>query len=63
MKVEGCPFCGVDGDNVNCYKVDRYWVHCLNCHAAGPIRDTEEEAVGMWNKVSEVCKRVRVEVF
>ena len=64
MKIEGCPFCGVDGDNVACYAITAgFTVLCISCKGAGPLRSTAEDAVEMWNKVSDMCKRIKVEVF
>ena len=54
MKLKSCPFCGnnevivtpMDGENPSPF----YWVMCSNCEVDGPIGDTEEEAVLLWNK-------------
>lgn len=52
MKLKLCPFCG--NYEVNVVSVSGEWfaaqVWCDKCEMNGPIGDTEEEAVLLWNK-------------
>ena len=39
-----CPFCGHNELAM------AYVVYCYNCHAYGPPRQTQNEAIEAWNK-------------
>ncbi len=52
-RLKQCPFCGSDEVAIEKtgFKYDPlYYVHCLDCDAAGPT-NTREFSVQMWNEV------------
>lgn len=50
MDIKTCPACGTPSVPVHISDV-KWWVRCLSdsCHATGPIRRIESEAVSAWN--------------
>lgn len=52
-----CPFCFPTFSNANAQWVvklrekEKFAVACGQCHMSGPVADTEEMAVIMWNKL------------
>ena len=65
-----CPNCETD----EVYVVDRCnYVVCRQCHMSGPIGQSEEEAVGLWNMLPrrgevtgtthEICGRCGCEIM
>lgn len=42
-----CPHCGSEEVELLGMELE-YWVGCLNCHAAGPLCRTKEEAEQKW---------------
>jgi len=42
-----CPHCGSEEVELLGMELE-YWVGCLNCHAAGPLCRTKEEAEQRW---------------
>ena len=53
-ELKPCPFCG-SKSRVVCrlYDNDRSWVHCGDCFALGPPRDTQVAAIAAWNRRAE----------
>lgn len=43
-----CPFCGSRKTSVSLF-VSIHFVVCENCHADGPAKDSEEQAIAAWN--------------
>lgn len=61
MKTEPmmCPYCwSVDTE---LYNKRLSFVRCVDCEAEGPGKETAEEAVREWNRVSEMLLSVRTE--
>ena len=52
-KIRPCPFCGKTDQKVKPVWKYYYFVACLNCKAAGPVRKEEEEAIAAWNERQE----------
>ncbi len=44
-----CPFCGGKRIRIK-QSVGKWWVHCKDCFADGPICDTEAEAIVLWSR-------------
>lgn len=50
-QLESCPFCR--SDNlwlIEESEIEYNWVHCKDCGADGPCKETKEEAVKAWNR-------------
>lgn len=54
--IEPCPWCGEEGTVTfqTAYGVPWRKVMCKNCHACGPMMETDAEAVEVWNDASFV---------
>jgi Lar family restriction alleviation protein len=48
-----CPFCGGRPTNEEPIYDGRYKMECSDCHAVGPRRQTEAEALAAWNTRKE----------
>ncbi|MBQ2617758.1 MAG: hypothetical protein IJF90_12940 [Synergistaceae bacterium] len=46
--VAGCPFCGNMLCTIDSYD-GKFYVHCPECEADGPMMGTLEDACRMWN--------------
>lgn len=51
--VQGCPFC--KNNKVGSFRIfgaqpDWYQVHCTVCGTRGPIGESFDEAIELWNK-------------
>ena len=44
-----CPFCRWDDIEIDGNGDGKFWAVCNDCHAEGPVKDSEEEAVKYWN--------------
>ena len=50
-ELKPCPFCkSEDVYLVSETEIEYNWVYCKNCEAAGPMKETEEEAIEAWNR-------------
>ena len=46
-----CPFCSSNDVHIGgTLGMKPFWVRCDNCHADGPIKDTEGDAIAAWNR-------------
>jgi len=60
MKWKICPFCGSTNTELTNEALDRldyYQVLCQSCYARGPLGDTIEEALSLWNIRRRKAKR------
>lgn len=58
-----CGFCAVKAPKV-AYSIGRYQLFCRGCAARGPIQQTWEGAVAMWNRVmSAISETQAIENF
>lgn len=53
--IEKCPFCGYEEVRIfefqNYYSTPFHFCYvCTRCHARGPVKDDEKEALVAWNK-------------
>ena len=58
MKIEPCPFCGVNLVRLYYHKADGgpEWVECANCHAKGDKRALKQDAIDSWNRLSRIVR-------
>ena len=52
-QLEPCPFCGGAEQHVFGFRVDSGWrwsVTCMSCGSATGDRDTEQDALNLWNR-------------
>lgn len=58
MKIEPCPFCGVNLVRLHYHKADGgpEWVECANCHAKGDKRALKQDAIDSWNRLSRIVR-------
>lgn len=58
IKIDPCVFCE-HKNTMECGQylwltdIYKYGVHCTNCYAAGPVRDTERQAIAAYNLVAQ----------
>ena len=51
-EMDSCPFCSSSNVSLEQFRASRrleHNVHCNECQADGPVADTPEEAVELWN--------------
>jgi len=57
--IKPCPFCDAyinstnGGVDYHYYDYRTTYIMCYNCHAKGPERETDEEALNAWNEWKE----------
>lgn len=47
-ELKPCPFCG--SSDVHIVGYGGYWCVCSNCEAESALKNTQEEAIEVWNK-------------
>ena len=65
--LKDCPFCGGEARLGSSPDESWYWVTCKRCSAATMVKETEQEAVALWEErledrdrdVSRVIKTIR----
>ena len=57
IALKSCPFCG---DERLIKKTERgfFWIQCSKCHADGPKKASEEQAIYSWNKAKLINTRL-----
>ena len=55
-----CMFCESENVEVITTFENKKFVKCLSCYSSGPIFDTEEEAITLWNYVLICVKQVTI---
>lgn len=59
-QIEECPYCHINGDNLNVALVEgKCLVLCVNCLAGGPVKPTVEQAIDAWDEVAGFIRDVR----
>ena len=48
--IKPCPFCGSTNLNSIHISLNKWSVLCNNCLAEGPLIDSQEKAIEIWNK-------------
>lgn len=46
-EIAPCPFCG--GAAKHTFGMNEHWVSCTVCGASGPMSDTKQKALDVWN--------------
>lgn len=54
-KPEMCPFCKYTRGVIRSgyYRFDLFFVHCPCCFARGPLLESKEAAIKVWNEIKE----------
>lgn len=50
--IKACPFCGYEDCAVDSCSM-KYYITCPNCEADGPMCESVDDAVRMWNNARE----------
>lgn len=48
MKIEVCPFCGLEA-SIICIRKE-WLVYCKNCYTLGQFKQTKKQAIQFWNQ-------------
>lgn len=64
MKISNCPYCKDDSVDVDYIELDQKQVSCNSCGMAGPLMETDAEAIEAWEQLCSLlsCGRRPVPV-
>ena len=56
-ELKPCPFCGSKNVDVTKIGPEDWWLQCRGCGATGPIGESEEETIKLWNRCPRKKKK------